>query len=195
MTTVPAGIRLNDVCSVCKAYVIAARAVCTLAHLGVPPSLTSSLPHIFFFPHFFSFFFQFYRKGSPSENNAVIRCNGKGCDVCIHQGTHLLPLATGIAYALYAKDRCKYNGYLLFQPRHYIYFTFYFTFISSGSECYGVVTLPQHTWYCKRCEPHSTVRATKVVSLMKQSLFVLFILISSSVVVLPSVSILPVAVC
>jgi len=53
-------------------------------------------------------------KGSPNENNAVMRCSGKGCDVCIHQ------------------------------------------------ECYGVVTLPQHKWYCKRCEPHSTVRATKV---------------------------------
>eukprot|EP00039_Didymoeca_costata_P015905 m.276600 g.276600 ORF g.276600 m.276600 type:complete len:465 (+) comp16302_c0_seq7:66-1460(+) len=30
--------------------------------------------------------------------------------------------------------------------------------------CYGVVNLPpgQQKWYCKRCEPHSTIRATKM---------------------------------
>lgn len=31
-------------------------------------------------------------------------------------------------------------------------------------ECYGIATLPpgEHKWYCRRCEPFSTVRAAKV---------------------------------
>lgn len=34
-----------------------------------------------------------------------------------------------------------------------------------ATDCYGVPLVPKHDWYCKRCEPHSHIRASKVVSL------------------------------
>jgi hypothetical protein len=40
------------------------------------------------------------------------------------------------------------------------------TDICFATACYGVDKVQSAKWFCRRCEPHSTVRITKVVRFM-----------------------------